>query len=87
MFSNFVLLVKRNNTSFHLFQPEIVEDDFIIRRYVKIVNEGGVVKRKFVRKAFQLGDYRSDFVKFLRHQNQEDNSHNIVFVDQVSTTN
>ncbi|XP_063435876.1 telomerase reverse transcriptase-like [Mytilus trossulus] len=65
--------------------PEIVEDDFIIRRYVKIVNEGGVIKRKFVRKAFQLGDYRSDFVKFLRHQNQEDNSHNIVFVDQVVT--
>ncbi|CAC5425869.1 TERT [Mytilus coruscus] len=65
--------------------PEIVEDDFIIRRYVKIVNEGGVVKRKFVRKAFQLGDYRSDFLKFLRHQNQEDNSHDIVFVDQVVT--
>ncbi|CAG2227327.1 EST2 [Mytilus edulis] len=65
--------------------PEIVEDDFIIRRYVKIVNEGGVIKRKFVRKAFQLGDYRSDFVKFLRHQNEEDNSHNIVFVDQVVT--
>ncbi|CAG2222219.1 EST2 [Mytilus edulis] len=31
------------------------------------------------------GDYRSDFVKFLRHQNEEDNSHNIVFVDQVVT--
>ncbi|XP_071169870.1 uncharacterized protein [Mytilus edulis] len=65
--------------------PEIVENDFIIRRYVKIVNEGGVIKRKFVRKAFQLRDYRSDFVKFLRHQNEEDNSHNIVFVDQVVT--
>ncbi|XP_064614609.1 telomerase reverse transcriptase-like [Liolophura sinensis] len=59
------------------------EEEYIIRRYVKVVSTSGKLKRLFCRDVTGLHDFQPDFLQYVRGISKGENCHRAVIVDQI----
>jgi len=61
----------------------VLQGDYVIRRYVSVIEAGGRLRRTYHRDATSLADFQPSFVRFIKDRVEERGAHNAFFVDQV----
>jgi len=61
----------------------VIQDDYVIRRYVSVLEAGGRLRRTYHRDATSLADFQPSFVRFVKERAEERGAHNAFYVDQV----
>jgi len=61
----------------------VLQGDYVIRRYVSVVEAGGRLRRTYHRDATSLADFQPSFVRFVKDRVEDRGAHNAFFVDQV----
>jgi len=61
----------------------VLQGDYVIRRYVSVVEAGGRLRRTYHRDASSLADFQPSFVRFVKDRAEERGAHSAFFVDQV----
>lgn len=61
----------------------VLQGDYVIRRYVSVVEAGGRLRRNYHRDASSLADFQPSFVRFVKDRAEERDYHSAFFVDQV----
>lgn len=61
----------------------VLRGDYVIRRYVSVVEAGGRLRRTYHRDATSLSDFQPSFVRFVKDRSEERGAHSAFFVDQV----
>jgi len=57
--------------------------DYVVRRYVSVVETGGRLRRTYHRDATSLADFLPSFVRFVGDRAAQRGGHDALFVDQV----
>jgi len=61
----------------------VLRGDYVIRRYVSVVETGGRLCRSYHRDATSLADFQPSFVRFVKDRADQRGAHDAFFVDQV----
>jgi len=57
--------------------------DYVVRRYVSVIETGGRLRRTFHREATSFADFQPSFVRFITDRASQRGAHDAFFVDQV----
>lgn len=61
----------------------VIQGDYVIRRYVSVVETGGRLRRTFHRDATSLNDFQPSFVRFIKDRAEARGAHNAFYIDQI----
>jgi len=61
----------------------VLGGDYVVRRYVSVVETGGRLRRTYHRDATAVADFQPSFVRFVKERAERRGAHDAFFVDQV----
>ena len=61
----------------------VLRGDYVIRRFVSVVEAGGRLRRSYHRDATSLADFQPSFVRYVKDRAVERGAHDAFFIDQV----
>ena len=61
----------------------VIQDDYVIRRYVSVLETGGRLRRTYHRDATSFADFQPSFVRFIKERAEERDAHNAFYIDQI----